>query len=100
MTLLSRVEALTGPVKPRKAKPRRYKGGMLSLTAFEAAWLRLLIDTAPDEAVDTLSHVEIPIPRRVKRNPYQAWERIVEKVAAIAPAGPLDTAVLRAKEGT
>ena len=77
----------------RRAKPRRYRGGSISLTAFEAAWLVLHLDTTPDEAIDTLEGVDLPQPRRVKADPHAAWDRIVAKVATVAPSGPLDTTV-------
>jgi hypothetical protein len=84
-------------VEQRKlTQPRRYKGGSVSLTAFEAAWLRMHLDTTPDEALDALPHIAMPIPRRIKSDPSAAWDRIVQKVADVAPVNWLDTTVGRA----
>lgn len=64
----------------------RHKGGRVSLTAFEAAWLRMHLDTTPDEAVAALDSIGLPMPRRIKAEPYDAWDRIVQKVAEVAPS--------------
>lgn len=63
---------------------KRLRGGTVSLTAFEAAWLRMVVDMAGDEAIDALPYVGEP-PRRVKSDPYEAWQKIVDKVSAVAP---------------
>lgn len=63
----------------------RAKGGRVSLTAFEAAWLRMVVDTTAEIAVDTLPDVGRPIPRRINGEPFEAWDRIVQKIADVAP---------------
>lgn len=62
----------------------RLRGGSVSLTAFEAAWLRMVVDMADAEAIDALPHVGKP-PRRIANDPHEAWDRIVQKISNIAP---------------
>lgn len=63
---------------------QRKRGGRLSLTAFEAEWLWLILDTCGEIAMDTLPHVG-PMPSSVADDPDAAWERILEKLARVTP---------------
>jgi hypothetical protein len=63
----------------------RHKGGRVSLTAFEAAWLRMVIDTSAEIAVDAVDSLGREPPRRVKADPFEAWDKIVQKVADVSP---------------
>lgn len=61
------------------------KGGRVSLTAFEAAWLRMVIDTSAEIAVDAVGELGREPPKQVKEDPHGAWDRIVQKIANITP---------------
>jgi hypothetical protein len=54
------------------------------LTAFEAVWLWLILDTCGEIAIDTLPYVGPP-PRRIADDPSEAWERILDKFSAVTP---------------
>jgi hypothetical protein len=64
---------------------KRPRGGRISLTAFEAEWVWLILDTCGEIAMDTLPFVEIPKPRLVRDDPDEAWEGILTKFARAAP---------------
>jgi len=63
----------------------RKKGGRISLTAFEAAWLHMVADPNPADALAALPYLGLHAPRRVEQDPSEAWGRIVDKIASVAP---------------
>lgn len=63
----------------------RPKGGRLSLTAFEADWLWMILDTCGEIAMDTLEFVETPMPAGYDGNADAAWEAILDKLATVTP---------------
>lgn len=56
----------------------------VNLTKFEAKWLREVIGTCHDIAHDTLPMMETVAPAEVQQDTWEAWETIVNKVAAVA----------------
>lgn len=62
------------------------RGGRISLTAFEAQWLYMVISTCTDIAADTLEDVDVELlPKKPIENAYEAWDVIVEKLLPITP---------------
>lgn len=64
------------------ARAQRRHGGRLSLTAFEANWLWLILDTCGEIAMDTLPFVD-RIPASAAEDPDDAWERILDKLSKV-----------------
>ena len=60
------------------------RGGRISLTAFEAEWLRMHLDTTGSEAVEALPYLDGTAPKRVTDDPSAAWDRIIDKVSVVA----------------
>lgn len=71
-------------MKTRTIK-RRPRGGKISLTAFEADWLWMILDTCGEIAADTLEFVETPMPASFDGNADAAWEAILEKLSRATP---------------
>lgn len=63
----------------------RPTGGRLSLTAFEAEWLWLILDTCGEIAMDTLEFVETPMPPRFAGDADDAWEAVLDKLVKVTP---------------
>ena len=64
---------------------RRKKGGRISLTAFEAAWLHMVADTNTGGALAAIDYLGIEPPESVRNNPSEAWDQLVSKIALVAP---------------
>lgn len=67
----------------------RQKGGRVSLTAFEADWLSTILGTINPIELDALDHTQTRAPRSVVSDPTAAWERLADKIHAVAPSGGL-----------
>lgn len=63
----------------------RARGGKLSLTAFEADWIWMILDTCGEIAMDTLEFVETPLPRRFGGDASAAFDAILEKISKVTP---------------
>lgn len=64
----------------------RPKGGRISLTAFEADWLATILGTINPIELDALAHTQTTPPASVTSDPSGAWQRLVEKIWAVAPS--------------
>lgn len=64
---------------------KRLRGGRVNLTAFEADWLWLILDTCGEIAMDTFDFVETPMPTRFGDNRGEAWECILDKISKVTP---------------
>lgn len=63
----------------------RPSGGRLSLTAFEADWLWMILDTCGEIAMDTPEHVATPMPARFGGDANDAWDHILDKLRKVQP---------------
>lgn len=64
---------------------KRPRGGKLSLTAFEADWVWMILDTCGEIAMDTLEFVETPLPRRFNGDGSAAFDVILDKISKVTP---------------
>jgi hypothetical protein len=70
-----------------EGRRRRPRGGKVSLTAFEAEWLAMVADPNPADAIAAMAYLETPPAADAAEDPSAAWQRIVDKLHAVANRG-------------